>query len=236
MLLNNDQIQVIENRLIEKGAPNYQEVLMELTDDVASDIEALMEDAPALDFDTVLESSLSRYNRSTLKQLGRQKEAAIMRKYSKIEWQMVRTWFSWPKIAVTCFLTLTFGWFLTQAQEFGKPVLLSVYFTLLLLPMLQLLVRGLKRWRFNRSLPRKVLAVKIGPLTAGLFSIIPTMLYFPQVIGESFLEVNLLDYSYYWYYQAFLLVLIWICVFAIGPILEEKGREQAEALMAVSSS
>lgn len=231
MLLTAEQIKTVEAQLLKKGAPNYQEVLIELIDDVASDVEKAITENKDLDFNAALKISLDRYSKSTLKQLGREKEGAIMRNYAKLEWQMIKTWFSWPKIVLTLALTLGFGWALSTAFDFGRPVSIIVYFTLLFLPMIPVLLQAWKRRQFNRSLSRKVLALKVGINSLGVMGILPTMLYLPQMLAEEFFNLELMDFSYYWYYQAFLLVIIWISVFAIAPILEEKSRGQARELV-----
>ncbi len=235
MLLNSSQIAIIEKCHIDKGAPNYQEILIELTDDVASDVEKLITKNKDLDFESALKISLDRYSKSILRQLGREKEGAIMRNYAKLEWQMIKTWFSWPKIVLTLALTLVFSWALSAAFDFGKPVSIIVYFTLLFLPMIPVLLQAWKRRQFNRSLSRKVLALKIGINSLGVMGILPTLLYLPQLLAEEFFNLRLMAFSYYWYYQAFLLVIIWISVFAIAPILEEKSREQAQELVGLSN-
>lgn len=232
MQLTPNQIEKIQTVLRQRGASKYLEILLELTDDVASDVEQRLQADPSLDFDRALEASMGRYHRQDLQKLNQQKTLAMQNKYQRMHWRLIRPWFQLPRLMLTLvFVVAMSGALLWAKQTLPKTGALIVILSMMLLPLFRIWAYALEDRAFKKANRRRLLVLSQHAHQLNFLNIALPLIYMPNLLADWFWEANLAQYSWYWVYQAVIFVYLWLAAFVAAPQIYQASMEEARRIV-----
>lgn len=100
MTLTEEQIQTLF-RFCEKKRIVHYDLQVEIVDHLANAIEERMEQDGSLLFEDALMQVHQSFGPLGLRSMTATREAALQKKYSRMKWQLLRSYFTWPKFAFT---------------------------------------------------------------------------------------------------------------------------------------
>ena len=228
--LSQQQVNQILEALIKKGAPKYQEVLVELTDDVATEVETQWALNPDASFSQLLEQSLSRFKKDEHRQLGNTRKLAIQRRYQKMRNEFVRPWFKLPKLMLTFSLMTLLSLVFIFLKEYSTRSVLIVFAILLVLPIFKSLEYFVKSRRFNSKQQHKLVLLSQHVHFSQFWHIGPTLFYMPIIVLEEFWGLKAVEMDIFWVSQAMIVVYLWIVTFWVAPKIFEHTMQEAKRL------
>lgn len=119
-----------------KHSVYHYDLQVELVDHLASSIEEQWENNPTLSFDEALWKTFRKFGITGFSKIKEQKQKELRKKYSRIQWSYLLSFFSWPKILLTtaCTLVLSTLFKLIEndlwviAPYFGAILVFLVYY------------------------------------------------------------------------------------------------------------
>lgn len=92
-------------RIVEQNGVEYYDVQVEMVDHFASAVERNWERNPKATFADSFIEEYKKLKDIDFELIQSEKEAALQKKYKKIQWRYIQDFFNWPKIALTAFLS-----------------------------------------------------------------------------------------------------------------------------------
>lgn len=99
-MLTEEQIQTLFRFCEKKGVVQY-DLQVEIVDHLANAIEERMEKDASLLFEDALTQVHKSFGPLGLRSMTSTREAALQKRYSKMKWQLLWSYFTWPKFAFT---------------------------------------------------------------------------------------------------------------------------------------
>lgn len=120
----------------------HYDLQVELVDHLASSIEEQWESEPELSFENALWNTFRKFGIHGFSKIKEQKKKELRKKYNRLQWNYLRSFFGWPKILLTLACTLTLAtlfrlvkndiWVI--APYFGSMLIFLVYYYLRIYP------------------------------------------------------------------------------------------------------
>lgn len=104
-MLTTEQIQYLY-KFCEKKGVRYYDLQTELVDHLTEAIEAKMTNDPKLSFDETLMSVYKGFGITGFSRVTAERETALTKNYNRARWRYFKTFFTYPKIAVSLLLLL----------------------------------------------------------------------------------------------------------------------------------
>ncbi|ANH83005.1 hypothetical protein A8C56_20255 [Niabella ginsenosidivorans] len=185
-MLTNEQIAAIDQFCQKKGI-YYYDLRQELVDHLAESIETKMQSHPEVSFETALAGVYQSFGIFGFSKVIEEREAAIRKATRRQEFELFRSYFTFPKIAVSllCFLLLNVPVYLFKIknteQVYGAYCIFLFVFSLLAILFVSV--------KFKRPMQKLVSLKHTGSFAAfiGLFQL-PNLYYNFAVKG---LEIDI---------------------------------------------
>jgi hypothetical protein len=126
MKLNKEQISYIEN-YISRFDIKYYEIYMEILDHMILSVEAILEKEETISFEkAVLEAKVEGFGKSGFRGIMKEKVKLAHKKIRNENNKTIKEYFSFPKIAFTCFVAIVYFIFLSLFENPSKANYIAI--------------------------------------------------------------------------------------------------------------
>ena len=221
MKLTKEQIQKL-HKFIRQHYVEFYDLQIELVDHLANAIEMQWKENPKLTFDEALQIEFKKFGVFGFMEVVEKQQEALNKKYNKIVWQLLKSFFSIPKIIGTAGV-IGIVFYLLKFFQQGIAVMQWVFIALILVFIIGLVTISRKNKRENLQTEKKWLLKEIifgYSSLAGLINI-PIQLAL-HLNGKQYQDWALLMCS-------FLLVVLSLVIYIVLVVIPDKANDYLKA-------
>jgi hypothetical protein len=200
----------------------YYDLQTELVDHLANAIEEQWQQNPKLSFEEALQIEFKKFGVFGFMEVVEKRQAALNKKYNKLVWQLLKTFFSIPKIIGTI-SAIGIVYYLLKSSQEGVEIIQAIFIILIVLFMIGLGVISRKNKNKNQQTEKKWLLKEIifGYSTIAGSINIPIQLVL-HLNGEHFHNWTLALFS-------FLLVLLSLTIYIVLVLIPSQAEDYLKA-------
>jgi len=205
----------------------YYDLQTELVDHLANAIEEQWQQNPKLSFEAALQIEFKKFGVFRFMEVVEKRQAALNKKYNKLVWQLLKTFFSIPKIIGTI-SAIGIVYYLLKSSQEDFEIIQALFIVLIVLFMIGLGVISRKNKKINQQTEKKWLLKEIifgystvaGSIVAGSINI-PIQLVL-NLNGKNYNDWTLSLFS-------FLLVLLSLTIYIILVLIPSQAEDYLKA-------
>jgi preprotein translocase subunit SecG len=200
----------------------YYDLQTELVDHLANAIEEQWQQNPKLSFEEALQIEFKKFGVFGFMEVVEKRQAALNKKYNKLVWQLLKTFFSIPKIIGTI-SAIGIVYYLLKSSQEGIEIIQAIFIILIVLFMIGLGVISRKNKKKNQQTEKKWLLKEIifGYSTIAGSINIPIQLVL-HLNGEHYNDWTLALFS-------FLLVLLSLTIYIVLVLIPSQAEDYLKA-------
>ncbi len=223
MNLNNVHIQELYKFTRQHFVEHY-DLQTELVDHLANDIEAIWKERPTLSFYEAKQEAFKKFGVFGFMDIVEQKHKQMTKRYWKILWRFMKTWFTIPKIIIT--LTLLAGYY-TLLRFDEAPFILGVAFLSLsaFLLICQVIIKYKTRLKKKRN--ERIFLLEEMIHNSKSWFVLLTLLNLYNLF--ELIDVAFSELAFYWVFlMAVFFTLLTIAFYIVEFVIPDRSKELLE--------